>query len=351
MKPASAFARLFGTLALAAAVGAGCGGESSEGPPAVDASGAVDASNNPGVDAGSECDDPCLAPPEHGFQVGSTGTTIQPGEDVEYCETVLIPGDASDTYYVKRFESQMTLGSHHLIVQAAAVGSDVEAALPGPGEPWPCTGPMGPDGEGGAGIFSTELLPVTGAQHPYHEETFPDGVGRIYHGGQKLIFDYHYLNVTDAPLPARALVNFHTADPSEVQIEARDFAFMNFNIPTPAHQDSSFTKSCQFSADVMVYKLIRHTHQWGTDFTAWYDGGDQDGEEIFTTPNYETTDFIFSEPVMIPAGQGFTWQCNYHNDTERELHFGTEATDEMCILFGVWWPVDPNAEVGFQGCF
>lgn len=346
MKRASSFARAALALSVTATLGIACGDSGSGGEPDAN-DGSVDATAGT-PDGPGACEEPCLPPPESGFQVGSLGTMIQPGEDVEYCETVLIPGDASDTYYVKRFESKMTLGSHHLIVQAAAVGSEIEASLPGPGQPWSCLGPAAPNEPGG--IFSTELLPVTGAQQPYHDEEFPDGVGRIYHGGQKLIFNYHYFNTTDGPLPARAVVNFHTVDASEVQTVARDFGFMNFNIPTPPHDDSSHTKSCQFSADVMVYKLIRHTHQWGTDFTVWYDGGPNDGEMIYTTPDYEETDHIFAEPILVPQGQGFTWECNYFNSTDEPLGFGVEATDEMCILFGVWWPADPEADVGSQDC-
>ena len=60
----------------------------------------------------------CLAEPDHGFQIRSVGTTIEPGEDVEFCEAVLLPGGPDDVYYVSRFEVAMTEFSHHLIVSA-----------------------------------------------------------------------------------------------------------------------------------------------------------------------------------------------------------------------------------------
>src|SRR5688500_8986781 len=93
-----------------------------------------------GPDAAPECSEaeaPCLAPPANGFQLRSVGTTIQPGEDVEFCEVVLLPGTSADTYYVNRFENAMTDGSHHLIVSAAVVGSTTEANMT-EGERVPC---------------------------------------------------------------------------------------------------------------------------------------------------------------------------------------------------------------------
>src|SRR5687768_16190328 len=69
------------------------------------------------VGMGDACEEPpCLAAPEYGFQVRSVGTTIEPLQDVEYCEVVQQPGDPSETYYVTGFDSEMTVGSHHLIV-------------------------------------------------------------------------------------------------------------------------------------------------------------------------------------------------------------------------------------------
>ena len=57
----------------------------------------------------------------------------------------------------------------------------------------------------------------------------------------------------------------------------------------------------------------------------------------------------FEEPVLIPAGQGFTFQCEYDNTTDHLLMFGVKATDEMCILFGVAWSPD-GLNLSNQSC-
>ena len=287
-----------------------------------------------------ECDDVlCLAPPERGFQVRSVGATIESGQDVEYCEVVQLPGDPSEVYYVNRFESEMTESSHHLIVAAMQTGSATEQNA-APGDRIACFQTT---------AFGEDLDPVTGSQVPYHEESFPEGVGRTYRGGQLLVFDYHYFNTTSAPLQARAAVNFHTVDASQVQKIARSFGFYNFGISTPPGEEASFTTECEVNADILVHKLTRHTHKWGTDFTVWYRGGAHDGEEVFTSSNYEDVDFVFPEPVLVQSGEGFRFECSYKNTEPHTLEFGVKATDEMCILFGTWWEAG-DAAAPSQSC-
>jgi hypothetical protein len=289
-----------------------------------------------------KCDGPqdlCLKAPVDGFQITSVGTEIMPGEDVEYCEVVVLPGTPDDAYVVNAFESQMTESSHHLIVAAIEAGTATEEnAIVGDRKE--CTGPD---------AFGGELVPVTGSQQPYNSEMFPDGVGRTYYGGQKIVFDYHYFNTTSAPITARAAVNFHTTDPSNVSMLARSFGFLNLGIEIPPGATKEFTKECTFDRDIYVHKLTRHTHKWGTDFKAWFVGGPLDGELALDSPDYETVNFPLEEPVLMPAGSGFKFSCAYENTEDYTLTFGLKATDEMCILFGSWY-VEGDQDVDGQGC-
>jgi hypothetical protein len=309
----------------------GCGGGGGDG----------DGAGGPDGGGGGDCDDPpCLEVPEQGFQVRNEGATIQPGEDVEYCEVVLLPGSAADTYHVNRFASQMTTGSHHLIVAAIVPGSSTDSNAQ-PGDRVECFGPSG---------FGGDLLDVTGQQLPYHEESFPPGVGKVFTGGQKLVFNYHYLNASERPLQARAAVNFHTTDEENVQKIAENFGFFFLGIDVPPGEQRSYTIRCEIGTDVMVHKLTRHTHQWGTDFPVWFSGGERDGQLIYTSPNYEAPDHVFEEPVLVEAGQGFRFTCNYNNTSDKTLSFGETVTDEMCILFGTIYSPTAREVPGEHGC-
>jgi hypothetical protein len=297
-----------------------------------------DAGQEPGgVEGPAEL--PELAPPEQGFQVRSRGMTIAPGEDVEYCEIVTIPGTPDQEYWVEGFDIEMTDFSHHLIVSSLNPGSAAEAQL-GDGHVEPCFGAHD--------IASfAEVSDVTGSQRPSFTFEYPEGVGKVFTGGQKLVFDYHYLNSSTLPVPAGHAVNFRTTSPENIQRIGRRLAFVNLTIDVPAQEQASFTGECKFDQDVMVGAVVRHTHKWGTDFTTWYAGGERDARHIWTSTDYELdTMHTFDEPVLMPAGTGFRFECAFDNTTSTPLVFGPKASDEMCILFGLWWKVgddDPEA--------
>jgi Copper type II ascorbate-dependent monooxygenase, C-terminal domain len=328
----SHFTVLFLSTVLMA--GAACGGDDDEtnvdggGGGGSDAgAGGGGAGEDDGGDDGGDgacTEEPCLDPPAEGFQVRSEGGEILPGEDVEYCEVVQLPGTPDDIYYVNGFQSVMTRGSHHLIVSAVIPGSDTDKNTT-VGDRVECiTG----------SVWGDDLTDVTGQQLPEHQEAFPAGVGKVFVGGQKVIFDYHYFNATDKPLQARAAVNFLTTASENIEHEAQGFSKLNLAIFIPPMQESEFPDSCRMNRDVMVHKLTRHTHQWGTDFPVSLNRGEGEPELIYTSPNYEDPDFIFEEPILVREGEGFDFVCNYNNDTMRTLTFGVNATDEMCILFG-----------------
>lgn len=325
-----------------------CGSEGAKGPPrAASDAGAAGSAGADTPDAGAAgsgacADPPCLAPPAQGFQVRSMGTNIAPGDDREYCEVARLPGTPADTYYVNRLELGLTPGSHHLIVTAIEPGSATEAAVH-EGDVLPCS-PLG------AQVYGEQQSPVIGIQHKYYDERYPEGVGREYHGGQYIVFDLHMLNAGAKEVRARAAINFYTIEAARVQKKVRLFAFINFTINTPAGAKRDFVGECRFDHDLLLQKVVRHTHQWGTDYRVWYAGGDKDGQLIFSSPDYETTDFSFDPPVLVRKDTGLRFKCSYDNTTDHALSFGFLATDEMCILGGVWFVNDPADRVGGQGC-
>ena len=100
-----------------------------------------------------------------------------------------------------------------------------------------------------------------------------------------------------------------------------------------------------------MLNVVRHTHQWGTDFNVWFAGGERDGEHIFLSEDYEDTIHSFEEPVLVKAGEGFTFSCAYRNTEDYTLNFGLKASDEMCILFSEWVVPNIGDSASQQGCF
>lgn len=283
-----------------------------------------------------------LAEPERGIQVRTVGTMIESGTDVEYCEVVQLPGTPDDIYYVNGFELAMSPLSHHLIVTALEPGSpgDQQAQV---GDRTDCIGAEFLYGHG-------SVRDVFGSQQPFHEQFFPEGVGKTLRGGQKLVFDYHYFNPTEDAVPARAALNLHVVD--SIEREAYSFSFNKMSFSIPAGQTGSTSASCTFTDDVVVSSITRHTHRWGTNFSVWFAGGERDGEHIWTSRDWEhEVDFDFEEgPVTMSAGEGFRFECEFDNTTSGPLSFGLKATDEMCILFGTYWAAEPGGSVEYQTC-
>jgi hypothetical protein len=282
--------------------------------------------------------------PGKGFQVRSAGTTIRSGEDVEYCEIGQFPGDPSTTYYVTAIEFANGAGSHHLVMDAAIWDGPAEAelAMRALGQPVECLGSQFSYGEGFEGIGA---IP-----RPYAKMEFPAGVGRLYRGGQRFTFNYHYFNSGTEDIEARSAANFYLAEATEIEHVARMFSFDNRTINTPPRQSASFSGECAFTEDVMVSSLMRHTHRWGTDYSVWFAGGPRAGEQLWTSSDWQhDVDFRFPEPVLMKAGEGFRFQCGYQNPEDRSLRYGPNATDEMCMLLGTWWSTS-NAAPENQTC-
>ena len=287
-----------------------------------------------------------LTQPASGFQVRSIGTTIASGADVEFCEVAELPGSPSDTYYVTRMEFGNANFSHHLIVSAAVPGSPADQKLREfeIGERVPCLSAEAAFGNDG-------ITGVGGTQQRYTSLDFPEGVGREYHGGQRVVFDYHYFNTSSTEIEARSAFNFHLGKLEDVTHLARGFGFSNYMIDTPAHQSGKFTAECTFGQDVMVSGLTRHTHRWGADFSVWFEGGESHGEHVWTSTDWQhDVNFAFGAPLPMKQGEGFRFECNFDNTEDRALRFGTNATDEMCILFGLAWNAGADRDVPSQSC-
>ncbi len=281
-----------------------------------------------------------LAPPEYGMQVQTVGRTIPPGADEEWCEVVELPGDPSETYFIGRTEIAMAPFSHHLNINIAPEGSQRldQAAL---GSPIPCAG---------AHDFGSGFVTLAASAKTYAEAEPPPGIGYVVHGGQRLLFDYHALNTSTAPVPAAHRLNLHRVD--HIDKPARLFGFYNQYIEIPPHSTRSFVDQCTFSGDVLVWALLRHTHRRGTDFHVSWFGGARDSEHLWTSTDWEQDiTFLFDEPVLMPAGTGFRWECAFDNPTDETLIFGPQATDEMCILFGRFAAAGDDASVPPQSCY
>lgn len=281
-----------------------------------------------------------LAPPQHGFQVATRTLAIEPGEDIRWCEVVRLPGGPNDVYYVDRIETAMTDHSQDLIVSAAAIGSETEAAMED-GAQVPCTRA----GE----AFGEEVAALTSSQLAYHDQRYPAGVGHVLHGGQKLAVDYHSVNPGEQAVAAQVKLNFHLAG-APIAHSAHLAGFDNLTIYTPPGGRSSHLAECKVSESLLVSELIRRTQSRGTRFRVWIAGGERDGELLWVSRGPGDTRVSLRNPLHLSPGEGLRFQCDYVNNTELELRYGVNAGDEMCTLGATYWLPEEQPEAQPQGC-
>jgi hypothetical protein len=264
-----------------------------------------------------------LSQPEHGFQVETPAALIDPGDDVRMCEVVVLPGTPADTYYVPRIEALLGAQGEELVVHAARPGSETESIME-PDANVPCTRA----GE----AFGEELSEVLATQDRYTDERFPAGTGKIFHGGQKLAIEVHYVNESNEQVPARAKLSLHTATAERVQRLAHSANFANLTIYTPPGGKSSHVGECVVREEMLVNELARRTQRYGTSFKVWFAGGPRDGELAWDSQDRRDNRFEPSEAFHLMPGEGFRFECSYVNGSSRELRYGVSASDETCML-------------------
>jgi Copper type II ascorbate-dependent monooxygenase, C-terminal domain len=280
-----------------------------------------------------------FAEPKDGFQLTTQGVRMAAGEDDEWCEAFEVPADPNDPdreWCITHAEVAMTEGFHHLFVAKAPVGSRSEALME-VGERVRCIG-------GAHVTYGSDLLPIPLPQGKYVDVKYYKGVGERFKAGEKISINYHYLNAAERDIIAVTKLNFHASSCDGLR-KLDQFGYYNQDISIPAGGTYSTEMTGTFSQDVYVLDIFRHTHRFGRNVPVSFYKGPRDGEVFFDSPDYEQgASFRFPEPVLLKKGEGFKFVCNFENPTDKIIHFGPTADEEMCMLLGTWWVANQGEE-------
>jgi len=288
------------------------------------------------------------------------------GED-ENCVFVETTNDKP--VYLNSYHARMRPGSHHLIVTV------VDSLDPGVelGEPVSCN-------QSGA-IGSRWLL---ASQDPQLDigTTGGDFDGAPaqpgdpdYAAGTKipprsiLRIDMHYLNPTDQPILREAwlYVNEVAEEDVEVSVDMITFLQSSINVPPNTTGTTTGIGSCSAPTERYVGLVTGHFHENGTRFTIW---ATRDGkrEKVYETFDWESPgngvymDRADNPPLGDPGapwgadsgylrlapGDSLDWQCEFDNPTDEVVGRGDQGRDQMCNLFGFYYPSD--GDVWTCGC-
>jgi hypothetical protein len=288
-----------------------------------------------------------LEPPVGGHQIVYEGPILQPGEEIEGCEWIIVP-NAGD-FVVGSWEYSLNPGTHHF----AMWEHRPDAAMPQLGVFTRDTACIA----GGARLG----LSLTGAgEAPYFVDKYPGGVAKIVKGGSILGVNPHYFNEFDVPIQVKLWINLHPAPPNAIitdtllSLQATLDGKDTGSIFVPPGQVA--TLRLRYYNDTIAPQTIpqisSHMHQRGIRFVAWHSVG---------SPLYENVDWAhprvlnFEPPLSLAPGDYIEYQCTHDNGVTRTVRrcgdstydrncvpgepipvrFGVTAQDEMCFLTGL----------------
>lgn len=281
-----------------------------------------------------------LSTPETGFQMTMPEFTVPSGRDSEFCYTTRLPGDGD--FFVNRFESAYTEGSHHFLLRVATrdIPDWEEGRLVQCGQ--------GVDELGGG---MTDFFLPFGAQKPYNEMTFPEGVGFKLKGGTPAILNMHYINSEEDDRVGGLKVNVHTAPEGSITQEAGLYFWFNPFIYMEAGAKFDTYLECGLPGGTSIINMSTHMHRTGVRFDYFNKRGGALGDHLHHESNWEhPVARRFDPPYQVTEGETFRFECGFDNFTDAPVMVGQASTDEMCLGSGYYFPkVDRMSELCITG--
>ena len=277
------------------------------------------------------CGDGSPPPAGGDLMVALAPLTVAPHQEAVYCE--YLPADGSDRW-LSTFTTNMTPGSHHLIVFRVDESRAEKPPAPGRRVCDQLDLPEGMDG----------MLP--GSQQPRTEVALPPGVAMRLGPTHGVFFQYHYYNPGDAPLVANITWRAAAIPADQVTAPAGMMFYSNFALAVPPGS-SKATLSCLVPTERTLLGATGHMHRRGT----WFDAS-VDGADIYHSDSWlEAPLTAFPAPGLhLQRGARVSWTCTYVNSGTTTYEFGPSALDnEMCILAALYYPAAPGAELDL-GC-
>jgi hypothetical protein len=266
------------------------------------------------------------------FTVTSTDLMLQPGEETTKCFYFHTPN--TEQAIVNRWVSDMTPGSHHMIVFASLDGMQ-----PPDGTLDDCSGGNVP-------------VPMFGTQISHEELDMPDDDGfglplaQVVEPNTAAYFQMHYLNSTDEPLPVHVQLSAYALPATTTYTRTDLFATYNADISiAPGATNVEVTATCDVF-DKKFWQMSSHSHKQ-SKHTEVKDGANM----VFNSSDWEHPGAkTWQAPTFYQfQGTSITWSCTYDNtgdNANRTVTDGQSAqTNEMCMATGYYFPA-----VGARGC-
>lgn len=248
--------------------------------------------------------------------------TLDPGEERTTCfyTTLENVGEIG----VRRFESSVSGGSHHVILWTTHTALVPDGTL----EADCATGNNPPPG-------NTPVWTYV-AQRPEASMALPAGVGMTLRPRQPVFVELHYLNAQTTPLTVQASIRVYTHK-NEGYVRARPFIAYDTQISIPPMQRMTVRRTCTLpSPDLKFFMMSTHSHRF-TSRARVLDGD----RPLVTTADWAHPSVVeWQGPSFYQFSSGrMTFECDYFNPTAATVEYGGSArTNEMCVGIGYYFP-------------
>jgi mono/diheme cytochrome c family protein len=241
---------------------------------------------------------------------------------------------------------------HHMIVfgalpRDAATVDAWDAAEPGPG--YTCYG--GPSATGSTDIAARFLA---GWAPGGSGADGPEGTGQLVEAGSRLIVQIHYNLRSIAPRPDHSVVELKVDD--SVAKQAATAPVVNpgwlisptsFRIPASSRVTHSWTgdprpflrflgSDIDLSQGFMIHSVLLHMHRLGQRGQVAILRASGKREVLLSIKNWQFNwqrDYRLAVPVRFNNGDRLSIRCTHRNRTKRNVTWGENSSDEMCIGF------------------
>lgn len=285
------------------------------------------------------------------------------GED-ENCTFIRTPNEQD--VFVGNYNGRMRPQSHHLIVTTFPEDQFQENPEPGPCNLADSVGARWLVGSQDPQIDVTISGGEAGPDAKMPEPGDPDyGLAQTVAAKTGTRVDMHYVNTTEDEILREAWVHFDYVASEDVENLVDMITFFQGTIKVPPHGTATTARArCVAPTDRYLGLITGHAHETMTRFSVWHEKMDGD-QVVDETLVYETFDWadpgnlFYSDRAtnpqpneaagtfggasgyqLIKAGDAISFECEYNNPNDHEVTLGATSKDEMCNVFGMYYPTD-----------
>lgn len=275
----------------------------------------------------------------------------------------------TEPVWIDTFHGRMRPESHHLIVTIAP--SWPEGVVEG--EPVDCDQSEAFGSRWLLGSQDDQIdlevqgqLPGSLAAKPGDPEY---GAGQVVQPNSILRIDMHYVNGTDKDILREGWVYLKAVPAADVVTPVDMITFFQGSISVPPNSKGTVTARgrCEVPSDRYVGMVTGHFHKNGTRFSVWYEPAGGTPTLIYQTRDWDTPGNAWFTPritnpviddnniwgaasgyIHVKPGDYISFECEFDNPTSTPVSFGELGRDQMCNVFGVYYP--SNGDVWNCGC-